>query len=94
MIPSGYISSWAQYSILCNSDSHRNSIIEKLNDKKIPNAIYYSIPLHLQKVYEQLNYKKGDLLISEDISSRIISLPMHPYLSSEEINKICKAILD
>ena len=94
MIPSGYISSWAQYSILCNSDSHRNSIIEKLNDKKIPNAIYYSIPLHLQKVYEQLNYKKGDLLISEDISSRIISLPMHPYLSSDEIDKICNAILD
>ena len=93
-IPSGYISSWAQYSILCQSSEHRDSIINKLNTKKIPNAIYYRIPLHLQKVYKELNYKEGDLRISEDISSRIISLPMHPYLSTEEIEQICEVILN
>ena len=93
-VPSGYISSWAQYSILCQSSEHRDSLINKLNAEKIPNAIYYRIPLHLQKVYKELNYKEGDLQISEDVSSRIISLPMHPYLKSEEIDKVCNVILD
>ena len=70
------------------------SIINKLNAEKIPNAIYYRIPLHLQKVYKKLNHKEGDLQISEDISSRIISLPMHPYLKVDEIDKVCNVILD
>ena len=55
--------------------------------------IYYKIPLHLQKVYSNLNYQKGDFPISEDISSRIISLPMHPYLSQDEIEIVCDVIL-
>ena len=92
-IPSGYISSWAQYSILCDSSKHREHIMRKLKNKNIPSAIYYIIPLHLQGVYEHLNYKTGDFPVSEDISSRILSLPMHPYLSSEEIKQICDAIL-
>ena len=92
-IPEGYISSWAQYSILCDSKVLRDSIIRKLNTKNIPNAIYYRIPLHLQRVYSNLNYKKGDFPVSEDISSRIISLPMHPYLSQDEIEIVCDVIL-
>ena len=92
-IPSGYISSWAQYSILCDSSKHRENIIRKLKNNNIPSAIYYIIPLHLQGVYDHLNYKMGDFPVSEDISSRILNLPMHPYLSSEEIKQICDVIL-
>ena len=92
-IPEGYISSWAQYSILCDSKEHRDTIIKKLDTKNIPSAIYYRIPLHLQKVYSYLNYQKGDFPISEDVSSRIISLPMHPYLTQDETELICDVIL-
>ena len=92
-IPADYTSSWAQYSILCDSSSQRKSIVEKLKNKNIPTAIYYIIPLHLQTVYNHLNYKRGDFPVSEEISSRILSLPMHPYLHSEEIEQICDAIL-
>ena len=92
-IPSGYVSSWAQYSILCDTSKHRENIMRKLKNKNIPSAIYYVIPLHLQGVYDHLNYKMGDFPVSEDISSRILSLPMHPYLSSEEIKQICDVIL-
>ena len=67
--------------------------MKKLANNSIPNAIYYRIPLHLQKVYQKLNYKEGDFQISEDISSRILSLPMHPYLSQKEIKNICDVIL-
>lgn len=87
-IPEGYTSSWAQYSIITKSEKHRQSIIEKLKYKGIPSAIYYPKPLHLQKVNEDLGYKAGDFPISEEISKRILSLPMHPYLRDEEIEEI------
>ena len=44
------------------------------------------------KAFEYLGYKKGDLPISEKLSKNIVSLPMHPYLSSEEINFIEQVI--
>jgi len=55
--------------------------------------IYYKIPLHLQKAYASLNYKAGDFPVSEDMSSRVFSLPMHPYLKDEEVERICEVLL-
>ena len=46
--------------------------------------IYYSIPLHLQKVFKTLDYTEGDFPVSEDIAKRIFSIPMHPYISKDE----------
>jgi len=46
--------------------------------------IYYKIPLHLQKVFNYLGYKTGELPISENISNKILSLPMHPYLKNSD----------
>lgn len=86
--PSGYTSAWAQYSILGNSNEHRSECQAKLADKGIPSVVYYQIPLHLQTAYNYLSYKRGDLPICEDISNRILSLPMHPYLTEVEINEI------
>jgi UDP-2-acetamido-2-deoxy-ribo-hexuluronate aminotransferase len=91
-IPDGYRSAWAQYSILLNSSNQREIVQQKLSKNKIPSAIYYLKPLHLQKAFENLNYNKGDFVTSEDISQRILSLPMHPYLLNEEIEKITKII--
>ena len=91
-VPVDYTSSWAQYSVLASSTVERESIMAALQKEGIPSAIYYRIPLHLQKAYEFLGYKKGDFPISEDFSSRVFSLPMHPYLKEEEIEKICNVI--
>ena len=59
-------------------------VIEILNDKNIPSMIYYKIPLHLQKVFKNLNYKIGDFPNTESIANKIISLPMHPYLKRSD----------
>jgi UDP-2-acetamido-2-deoxy-ribo-hexuluronate aminotransferase len=83
-IPINYISSWAQYSIICDNKSMRDLIIKSLSDNKIPSMIYYRIPLHLQKVFKYLKYKKGDFPVTEDVSDKIISLPMHPYLKNDD----------
>ncbi len=48
--------------------------------KNIPSVIYYKFPIHLMKAFKYLKYQKGDLPISELLSSTIISLPMHPIL--------------
>lgn len=91
-IPKGYYSSWAQYSVLAENEVHRQNILERLKQKGIPTAIYYPKPLHLQKVNEDLGYRVGDFPVSEEISNRIFSLPMHPYLTDAEIEEIASAI--
>ena len=92
-IPKDYVSVWAQYSIVLESSKKRDGIMNALKEEGIPSMIYYKIPLHLQKTFDMLGYNKGDFPVSETISDRIMSLPMHPYLEKSEIDKICKIIL-
>jgi len=79
-IPYGMSSAWAQFSVLSD---HREDMIEALAEKGIPVQVYYRIPCHLSKAFAYLGYKSGDLPITERVSSRIFSLPMHPYLDFE-----------
>jgi len=81
---------WAQYSVL---SEHRELMLQKLQDARIPTAIYYPLPLHLQKAFTHLGYKEGDFPVSESASQRIFSLPMHPYLGQADQAKIVQALL-
>ena len=60
----------------------------------IPSAIYYPTPLHLQQAFAPLGYALGDFPVSEDLSTRIFSLPMHPYLQDAEIDTIVASLGD
>ena len=91
-IPEGYGSAWAQYSVLAASTEEREQLMQALQQAGIPSMIYYKIPLHLQKAYNNLGYTVGDFPVSEDLSGRIFSLPMHPYLKEEEIEQICSVL--
>ena len=93
-IPKGYISSYAQYSILANSSQDRIKKMALLQESDIPSMIYYKKPLHLQKAFSNLKYGKGDFPISEEISSKIFSIPMHPYLTKEQQDRIIGVISD
>ena len=92
-VPEGYGSAWAQYSVLAASTKERSICMKKLRDSGIPTAIYYPKPLHLQDAFSDLNYSTGDFPVSESISQRIFSLPMHPYLTNDSINRICDILL-
>lgn len=95
-IKDGYLSSWAQYTILLQSEIERDDLKSKLSEKGIPSMIYYPKPLHKQPVYSEYQEVIMDLNISEDISKLCLSLPMHPYLDTKTIKFICdniKAIL-
>lgn len=78
-------SAWAQYSIRVDN---RDELQLELKEKGIPTAVHYPMPLHLQECFEYLGYKKGDFSISEIIAQEILSLPMNPYLTNEEIEFI------
>ena len=75
-------SAWAQYSVRVQD---RGEMQAKLKEQGIPTAVHYPMPLHLQECFEYLAYKKGDFPIAEHISNEILSLPMNPYVTDEEI---------
>ncbi|MEI7671713.1 MAG: DegT/DnrJ/EryC1/StrS family aminotransferase [Deltaproteobacteria bacterium] len=93
LIPEGYKSAWAQYSLLAKDEDHRAALLKRLREAHIPAAIYYPKPLHLQTAFAFLGYPPGAFPASEDAASRIFSLPMHPYLSAETQNGVRSCIL-
>lgn len=78
-------SAWAQYSVRVKK---RDEVQSSLKEKGIPTAVHYPVPLHLQECFSYLGYKKGDFPVSEIVSDEIMSLPMNPYISDEEMNYI------
>ena len=92
VVPEGYVSSWAQYTLILNCNEERDYLQNKLKEINIPTMIYYPIPLHKQIVYKGYNFNIEDLEISEKLSNCVLSLPMHPYMNEEQINKISSDI--
>jgi UDP-2-acetamido-2-deoxy-ribo-hexuluronate aminotransferase len=88
-IPEHQESVWAQYSIQVEN---RDKLKSDLAQQGIPTAVFYPIPIHLSSAYAHLGHSEGDFPISESVSKKIISLPMHPYLTKAEIMTICDAV--
>jgi len=82
-------SAFAQYSIRVKN---RDKVQARLKEQGIPTAVHYPMPLHLQECFKYLGYKKGDFTISERVSEEIMSLPMNPYVSDEEIGYISEKL--
>ena len=80
---------YAQYTILAKQ---REQIQQSLKDKDIPSVSYYSVPLHLQPVFKHLSYQAADFPIAEKVANECLSLPMSPYLSSQEQSLIIATI--
>tara|TARA_Y100001935_G_scaffold240696_1_gene229447 strand:+ start:824 stop:1942 length:1119 start_codon:yes stop_codon:yes gene_type:complete len=91
-IPDKYYSSWAQYSIVLPERVNREKLIKILNQNRIPSMVYYKIPIHLQKGYSKYLNDKYELDISERISKKILSLPMHPYLEKAQLDRVLNVI--
>ncbi len=81
---------YAQYSIRVKN---RDEISKHLNEKGIPTAVHYPMPLHLQECFSYLGYKEGDFEVAEQISKEIMSLPMSPFLEKEDQDRIVKELL-
>ena len=80
------------FSVVLDSEEERNKKIEELKENQIPTVIYYKYPIHLMKGFAYLGYQKGDFPISEQLSQTIVSLPMHPYLHQNDIDRVIESI--
>ncbi len=78
-----------QYSILSD---RRDALAAHLRDRGIGSAVYYPVPLHLQKCFAHLGYKPGSLPVTEQTAARILSLPVHPMLSDDDVAYVASAI--
>jgi UDP-2-acetamido-2-deoxy-ribo-hexuluronate aminotransferase len=67
-------------------------ILEHLKKRQIPTAIHYPIPLHAQNVFASHGLRDGQFPISARTSQTVFSLPMHPFLTDENIDLICDSI--
>lgn len=72
----------------------RDELTKFLAEKKIGYSIYYPIPLHLQKCFSYLGYKEGDFPVAERVCKEIISLPMFPELTADEVDYVCDKIIE
>jgi len=77
---------YAQYSILVDD---REQLIGKFKKESIPTVVHYPVPLHLQLPFYN---NKLNLPIAEGVAKKIVSLPMHPYLSVKDIEKVCQIL--
>ena len=85
VIPAGYTSSVAQYTIKLKNREERDYLKQQLADAQIPSFVYYPKPLHRQSVFEYLHNTPDLCEISTDLCNTVLSLPMHPYLAETEI---------
>ena len=70
----------------------RKEIQQSLKEKDIPSVSYYSVPLHLQPVFENLGHKERDFPVAEKVAKQCLSLPMSPYLSEANQIKVVEII--
>ncbi|MDF1826346.1 MAG: DegT/DnrJ/EryC1/StrS family aminotransferase [Verrucomicrobiales bacterium] len=89
-VAEGNTSVYAQYTLLSDE---REKMQERLKASEIPSVSYYAVPLHLQPVFSGLGYRKGDFPVTERIADQGLSLPMSPYVTRSDQEKIAEVIL-
>lgn len=92
MIPEGYISSYAQYTICFENVNQREHIKEQCSKMGIPTAIYYSKPMHLQGAFSDVECDIQKNLYTQELCDCVLALPFHPYLSYDDVKFVCDTI--
>jgi len=90
-IPEGIRSSWAQFTIRLKDREMRDALQAHLKSKNIPSMVYYPTGMHSQTAFK--NYKNyGETPVSDMLCNTVLSLPMHPYMTEDEIKTVCQEI--
>lgn len=87
-----HTSSWAQYTIQLADEAQRKALQEALSAKNIPSAIYYPNPLHKQPAFEYLQLGEDICPVATKLCSTVLSLPMHPYLTDEDVDLVIDTV--
>lgn len=87
-----YVSSWAQYTIQLLGGVNREEVQAKLKEKEIPSMVYYMKPMHLQGAFEGTYSAVADCKVTEKLCKCVLSLPMHPYMTRDDVEFVSKII--
>ena len=99
VIPAGFRSSWAQYTLRLKDKAQRDALQAALKAEGIPSMVYYPKPMHLQTAFATLSFRaepqaesRNLCPVATSLCDRVLSLPMHPYLTEEQIDTVCTAV--
>ena len=92
VIPEGFYSSWAQYTIRLDGRETRDALQAELKEHGIPSMIYYPKPMHMQKAFELDEHYPFECKNTTELCDTVLSLPMHPYLKEEDIQEVVAGI--
>lgn len=82
-----------QYTLIINNIS-RDKLREELEKRGVPSMIYYPVPIHLQKAFRDLGHQTGDFPVTEMLSRKVLSLPMHSELDQEQLEFITQSTIE
>lgn len=91
VVPEGFASSWAQYTIRIQDRTQRDAVQAALKEAGIPALVYYPKPMHLQAAFAGLAAADA-CPVATRLCGEVLSLPMHPYLTTEDIGRVCAAL--
>jgi UDP-2-acetamido-2-deoxy-ribo-hexuluronate aminotransferase len=83
-----------QYTMVLHESVNRQALMDFLKSKGIASAVYYPVPLHLQKAYRDERYKEGDFPVTESLSQNVLSLPIHTEMTTVLQQTITGAVLE
>lgn len=92
IVKDGYQSSWAQYTILLPEKADRDDIQKNLKTRNIPTMIYYMKPMHRQEAFAGMDSAEADCPVTEQLCKRVLSLPMHPYMTEEQVKEVVNVL--
>ncbi|MHB1152807.1 MAG: DegT/DnrJ/EryC1/StrS family aminotransferase [Eubacteriales bacterium] len=93
IVPEGYLSSWAQYTILLENEEQRNKLQNHLKDIGIPSMVYYPRGMHQQSATIKYGFNNGEFTNTEKVVKTCLSLPIHPYMTDDDVQKITTEII-
>ncbi|MGB3500404.1 MAG: DegT/DnrJ/EryC1/StrS family aminotransferase [Mesorhizobium sp.] len=91
-VPDGLKSIWAQYTLKTKDAAERDALQARAKEAGVPTVIYYPVPLHRQNAYKDFPGDPEGLRVSDDLATRVVSLPMHPYLDADQQDKVIAAV--
>jgi dTDP-4-amino-4,6-dideoxygalactose transaminase len=92
VIPEGCGSGWAQYSILLRNGEERDRVQAYLKANDVPSMIYYQRGMHQQTAFAGYCLYGETFPVTEEVCSRVLSLPLSPYLTAEDQGKVIRLI--
>lgn len=91
VLAAGNTSVYAQYTVEVDD---RATVESRMKDRGVPTAVHYPLAMHMQPVFANLGHKQGDFPVSEAAAARVISLPMHPYLTEQQQASVIDALAE